>query len=140
MNKLKLLPGAPNEIIMERTFDAPRRLVLKAMTTPELIKRWLGGVRATVVIAELDLRVGGRYRNVFRLPNGHEFTFSGVYREIADDRLVHTERFDDHPAESVVTITFTETAGKTTVHMVIAFESQEVRDMVFATGMADGAG
>ena len=140
MSKLKVLPGAPNEIIMQREFDAPRRLVLQAMTTPELIKRWLGGVRATVVTAELDYRVGGRYRNVFRLPDGHEFQFSGVYREISDDRLVHTEKFDDHPAESVVTITLTESGGKTTLHMVIAFESQEIRDMVAGTGMAEGAG
>jgi uncharacterized protein YndB with AHSA1/START domain len=140
MTKLKLLPGAPNEIIMERELDAPRRLVIQAMTTPELIKRWLGGVRATVVTAEIDLRVGGRYRNVFRLPNGHEFTFSGVYREITDDRIVHSEKFDDNPSESLVTTTLTETSGKTKLHMVIAFESQEVRDMVARTGMADGAG
>jgi uncharacterized protein YndB with AHSA1/START domain len=110
------------------------------MTTPELIKRWLGGVRCTVVTAELDRRVGGRYRNVFRLPDGSEFTFSGVYREISDDRLVHTEAFNDQPGEAVVTITLTETSGKTTMHMVMAFPSQEVRDMVAATGMAEGAG
>ena len=140
MSKLKLLSGAPNEIIMEREFDAPRHLVIQAMTTPELIKRWLGGVRATVVTAELDLRVGGRYRNVFRLPDGHEFTFTGVYREITDDRIVHSEKFDDHPSESVVTTTLTENAGKTTLHMVIAFESPEVRDLVLRTGMSDGAG
>jgi len=140
MTKLTLLPGAPNEIVMQREFNAPRHLVIQAMTTPALIKRWLGGVRATVVIAEIDYRVGGRYRNVFRLPDGHEFAFTGVYREVSDERVVHSERFDDNPNESVVTTTLTEAHGKTTLHMVIAFETAEVRDMVLGTGMADGAG
>jgi len=140
MTKLKILPGAPNEIVMQREFNAPRRLVIQAMTTPELIKRWMGGVRAEVVIAEHDLRVGGRYRHVFRLPDGHQFQFTGVYREVSDDRVVHTEKFDDNPAESVVTITLTEAHGKTTLHMVVAFDTKELRDMVFGTGMADGAG
>ena len=140
MTKLKILPGAPNEIVMQREFNAPRPLVIQAMTTPALIQRWLGGVRATVVVAEMDYRVGGRYRNVFRLPDGHEFSFTGVYREVSDERVVHTERFDDNPNESVVTTTLTEANGKTTLHMVIAFETAEVRDMVVGTGMAEGAG
>jgi uncharacterized protein YndB with AHSA1/START domain len=140
MTKLRVLPGAANEIVMEREFDAPRRLVIQAMSTPALIKRWLGGVRAEVTIAEHDLRVGGTYRHVFKLPDGHTFQFTGVYREVSDDRIVHTEKFDDNPAESVVTITLTEVAGRTRLHMVIAFASPELRDMVAATGMADGAG
>lgn len=140
MTKLKLLPGAANEIIMQREFNAPRHLVIQAMTSPELIKRWLGGVRTTVVTAEVDYRVGGRYRYVFRLPDGHEFSFAGVYREVSDERTVHSEQFDDNPNESLVTTTLTEANGKTTMHMVIAFATQEVRDMVLGTGMADGAG
>lgn len=139
MSKLKLLPGAPNEIVMEREFNAPRRLVVKAMSTPELIKRWLGGVRAEVVNAEVDFRVGGSYRYDFRCPGAPDFTFTGVYREISDDRIVHTEKFNDLPNESVVTITMTERAGKTTLRVVSAFESAELREMVFGTGMADGA-
>lgn len=140
MSKLMLLTGAPNEIVMEREFNAPRRLVVKAMTTPELIKRWLGGKRATVISAEVDLRVGGRYRYVFRRPDGHEFAFGGVYRELGDERVVQTEKFDDYPGESVVTTTWTERDGKTTLHIVVAFESKAVRDIVIGTGMADGAG
>lgn len=140
MSKLKLLPGAPNEIVMEREFDAPRRLVVKAMSTPALIKRWLGGVRAQVLSAEVDFRVGGSYRYEFRPEGAPDFTFTGVYREITDDRIVHTEKFNDFPSESVVTITMTERAGKTTLLMVSAFESAEIRDMVLGTGMADGAG
>lgn len=140
MTKLKLLPGAPNEIIMEREFDAPRRLVIQAMTTPALIKRWLGGVRATVTSAEVDLRVGGRFRYVFELPDGTGFFFSGEFRELSDDRVVHTEQFNDLPGSSVVTTTWTEAKGKTTMRLVIVYDTAELRDMVFATGMADGAG
>lgn len=140
MSKLKLLTGAPNEIVMEREFNAPRRLVVQAMTAPALIQRWLGGKRATVISAQVDLRVGGSYRYVFRRPDGQAFAFGGVYRELGDERVVQTEKFDDYPGESVVTTTWTEHAGKTTLHIVVAFESQAVRDLVIGTGMADGAG
>jgi len=140
MSKLKVLSGAPNEIVMERVFDAPRSLVIKAMTTPELIKRWLGGVRTTVLTAEVDYRVGGSYRYVFRTHDGYQFQFTGVYREVSDERVVHTEKMDDNPGEAVVTTRLTEANGKTTLHMVMAFDTDEVRDMVFGTGMADGAG
>jgi uncharacterized protein YndB with AHSA1/START domain len=140
MSKLKLLTGAPNEIVMEREFHAPRRLVVKAMTTPELIKRWLGGTRATVISAEVDLRVGGQYRYVFRRPDGKEFAFGGVFRELGEERTVQTEKFDGYPGESVVTTTWTEHDGKTTLHIVVAFESPAVRDLVISTGMTNGAG
>jgi uncharacterized protein YndB with AHSA1/START domain len=140
MTKLTLLPGAPNEIIMTRELHAPRALVVQAMTTPELIKRWLGGVRAEVLSVEVDLRVGGRYRYVLRNRKGSEFAFGGVYREISDDRVVQTEKFDDYPGESTVTTTWTEAGGKTTLRIVVAFESAQIRDLVMGTGMADGAG
>lgn len=140
MTKLTLETGAPHEIIMQREFDAPRKLVLHAMTTPELIQRWLGGKRATVLKAAVDLRVGGSYRYVFRRPDGGEFAFGGVYRELADDRIVQTEKFDGYPSESTVTTTFIETGRKTSVRIVVAFESQTVRDMVMKSGMTDGAG
>src|SRR5688572_3577710 len=140
MNKLQVSADVPTEIHMTRTFDAPRRLVIRAMTEPELIKRWHGGVRAIVASSTVDLRVGGSYRTVFRLPDGTEFSFSGVYREVSDDCIVHTETFNDAPIGSVVTMRFEEHAGKTTMRCVIAFDSQAMRDMVLATGMADGAG
>lgn len=138
--KLKVTTDDPNEIHMTRTFDAPRRLVIKAMTTPELIKRWLGGVRTTVAVAEVDLRVGGRYRYVFQLPDGNTFNFSGVYQEVSDERIVHTELFNDDPPGALVTTTMTENNGQTTLHIVMRFESQAVRDAVVGTGMAEGAG
>ncbi|HET7504190.1 MAG TPA: SRPBCC family protein [Kofleriaceae bacterium] len=140
MSKLKLGTGAPNEIVMTREFDAPRRLVITAMTTPALIKRWLGGVRAEVLSAEVDLRVGGTYRYVLRPRQGKDFAFGGTYREISDERVVQTESFDDYPGESTVTTTFAESGGRTALRIVIAFDSQATRDIVLGTGMADGAG
>jgi uncharacterized protein YndB with AHSA1/START domain len=140
MSKLEITTDVPNEIHMTRAFDAPRRLVIKAMTTPEWIKRWLGGKRATVVSAQVDLRVGGAYRYVFRRPDGVEFAFGGVYRELGDDRIVQTEAFEGMPGESTVTTTWVENDGKTTMTVVVRFASQGVRDAVMGTGMAAGAG
>lgn len=139
MKTLQMLAGKPNEIVMEREFDAPRRLVIKAMTTPELIKRWHGGDHTLVVSAEHDLRVGGKYRHVFQVPDGPRFSFSGEYLEVTDDCLVFTERMDDNPGTAVNTYTFSEHDGKTTVRMVMAFESEDIRDSVIRTGMAEGA-
>lgn len=138
-NKLVVNTDVPNEIHMTRVFDAPRHLVIEAMTKPELIKRWLGGKRATVTHAECDLRVGGSYKWVFLLPDGNSFYFTGTFREVSPDRVVHNERFNDDPNESLVTTTYSERDGKTTVKLVIRFETPAVRDMVLATGMADGA-
>jgi uncharacterized protein YndB with AHSA1/START domain len=140
MKKLNVAVVGTNEIHMTRTFDAPRRLVIQAMSSPELIKRWLGGVRATVLSAEVDLRVGGKYRYVLRRPDGVSFAFGGTYREVSDERIVHTEAFDDYPGEALITNTLTEHGEKTTLNIVMRFESQTIRDAVVATGMADGAG
>jgi uncharacterized protein YndB with AHSA1/START domain len=141
-SKLMVNTDVPEEIKMTRVFDAPRRLVIKAMTDAELIKRWLGGTgkRSVVTSAVMDARVGGTYRYVFRRPDGGEFSFSGVIREMSEDRIVMTEKFDDYPSESVVTTTWVETGGKTTMTVVVRFESQQIRDMVLETGMAVGAG
>jgi uncharacterized protein YndB with AHSA1/START domain len=139
MNKLAMLTGAPNEIVMQRDFAAPRHLVQRAMTEPELVKRWQGNSRSALVSVAIDARPGGTYRYVYRTPDGHEFSFAGVYREVSEERTVHTERFNDMPSEALVTVTLTETAGVTTMRLVMAFESAEVRDMVVKTGMAEGA-
>lgn len=139
--KLTVSTPAPNEIHMTREFDAPRRLVVKAMTTPELIKRWLGGERAEVTRCEIDLRVGGRYRYEFKSRrDDHTFGMGGVYREIGEERVVMTESFDGYPDEAIVTSTFTEHAGKTTLSVVVTYPSQVVRDAVLGTGMTKGAG
>jgi len=122
-------------------FDAPRRLVIQAMTRPELIKKWVGGKRASVPAIEFDARVGGRYRYQFKnVRDGSEFALSGVIREITDDRIVMTQAMEGQPGEAVVTTTYVEANGKTTLTLAIAFPTKEIRDMVAATGMADGAG
>jgi uncharacterized protein YndB with AHSA1/START domain len=138
--QLKLVDGAPNEIVFEREFDAPRDLVYRAMTEPGLIERWMGNSRSPIVEVEVDLRVGGTYKHRFRMPDGTEFAFTGRFLELSPERFVHTERFNDMPTEALVTTTLTERDGKTLMRMVQAFDSAQTRDMVIATGMADGAG
>jgi uncharacterized protein YndB with AHSA1/START domain len=139
MTKLQVTTDVPTDIKMTRTFDAPRRLVMRAMTEPALIKQWLGNSRSAIVAADVDFRVGGNYRYVFRRGDGVEFSFTGVYREIGEDRVVHSERFDDNPEEATITTTWVEHGGKTTMTLVMRFSSQAVRDMVVATGMESGA-
>jgi uncharacterized protein YndB with AHSA1/START domain len=139
--KLQVNIDVPEEITMVRTFDAPRRLVHQAMSQPELIKKWLGGKRATVLSAEVDHRVGGKYRYVFdRKDGGGQFAFSGVFREISEARTVHTESLEGTPGESLVTTTLVEKNGKTTMTVTMRFPTQEIRDFVVSTGMAEGAG
>jgi uncharacterized protein YndB with AHSA1/START domain len=137
---LKVTTPNPTDIVLTRVFDAPWPMVYDAFTKPELIKRWWGAKRGTLVVCEVDLRVGGAWRYVMRLPGGAEIGFSGVYKELAPpDRMVHTEAFDGHPGESVITTRFVEERGKTTMIATCTYPSQEVRDMVIKTGMEDGA-
>jgi len=140
--KLEITTPSDREIAMTRTFDGPRRLVFDAFTRPELIKRWLG-VRAgwTMPVCEVDLRVGGKYRYVWRGPKGNDMGMGGVFREIvAPERIVATEKFDDswYAGEAVDTTVFAETGGRTTVTMTVRYESKEARDGVLATPMATG--
>jgi len=131
------------EIRLTRLFDAPRHLVFEAMTKPEHVKRWWGGLGEgySVPVCEIDLRPGGAWRFVNRHPKG-EAVFYGVYREIAaPERLVFTEIFAPFPdVESVVTTLLTEENGKTRLTVTALYPSVDVRDMVINTGMARGAG
>ena len=140
--KLEITTPSDREIAMTRTFDAPRPLVFDAFTRPELIKRWLG-VRAgwTMPVCEVDLRVGGKYRYVWRGPKGNDMGMGGVFREIvAPERIVATEKFDDswYAGEAVDTTVFVEKGGRTTVTMTVRYESKEARDGVLAGPMATG--
>ena len=131
------------EIVLTRLFDAPRALVFEAMTKPEHVRRWWGALdeRYSMPVCEIDLRPGGSWRYVGRSPKG-EYTFYGVYREIAPpERLVFTEIFAPFPdVESVVTSVFTEEGGKTRLTVSALYPTKDVRDSVLATGMAKGAG
>jgi uncharacterized protein YndB with AHSA1/START domain len=128
------------QILIIREFDAPRNLVYKAYTTPELIKRWWSGDRGEVMSANVDLRVGGKWRYAMTANEGFEVAFHGVYREIVpNERLVMTEIYEGAPdAEAVVTHTFTEENGRTTLTMLMQLPSQEVRDAIIESGMEGG--
>ena len=130
------------EILMVREFDAPRHLVYKAYTTPELVKRWWGGRRGTVTLAEIDLRVGGQWRYAMTANEGFEVAFHGEYHEIVpNEKLVNTEIFEGAPeaGAALVTCTFEEAEGRTRLSMLTRVDSKEIRDTIIATGMESGA-
>ena len=128
------------QIQITREFAAPRQLVYKAYTTPELIKRWWSGDRGEVTSAEVDLRVGGRWRYVMTANGGFEVAFHGEYREIVpDERLVTTEVYEGAPeGEAVVTHIFAEKDGRTTLTILMELPDRESRDAVINSGMEGG--
>jgi uncharacterized protein YndB with AHSA1/START domain len=131
---------ADTQILITREFNAPRHLVFKAWTTPELIKRWWHANRGEVTSIEVDLRPGGTWRYVMMANGGFEVAFHGEYREIIpDERIVSTEIYEGAPAaEAVSTVTFAEENGRTTVAILIQHASQQDRDMHINSGMEDG--
>ncbi len=141
--ELKITTSGDRELVMTRVFDAPRKLVFDAHTKPELVKRWLLGPPGwSMPVCEIDLRVGGKYRYVWRHDtNGTEMGMGGVYREIrAPERLVSTERFDEawYPGEAVGTLVLVEQGGRTTLTHTMRYESREARDAVIKSNMEKG--
>ena len=137
---LKVTTPTDREIVLTRVFDAPRKLVFEAFTKPELLKQWFGPRGWSLVVCEVDLKVGGGFRFVLRGPDGKQMGMSGVYREIVPpERSVHMESYDDYPGESRVTSVFVEQAGKTTLTATVLYPSKEVRDAVIQSGMEHGA-
>jgi uncharacterized protein YndB with AHSA1/START domain len=133
------------QILISREFDAPRHLVYRAWTTPELVKRWWNAKRGEVTIAEIDLRVGGRWRYVMVTEDGIEVGFHGEYREIVpNERIVSTEVFEGIPSGegpeqgTLNTATFTEADGRTTLTILVEAPSKEVRDAIIDSGMEAG--
>ena len=128
------------QVLITRGFNAPRHLVYRAYTTPELVRRWWAGRRGQMTIAEIDLRVGGTWRYVMTSSEGMEVAFHGTYREIVpDERLVHTEVYEAMPdAEVVNTITFAESDGRTKMTVLIDCGTREIRDGMMASGMEVG--
>ena len=118
------------QILITREFDAPRHLVYRAWTTPELVRRWWSGRRGEVTVAEIDLRVGGRWRYVMASEGGGEVAFHGEYREIVpNERIVYTEVLDGTPgARALTTVTFAEAAGRTTLAILVRYDSRQDRD------------
>ena len=135
------LPGE-REFTLTRTFDAPRRLVFDAYTRPEMIKKWLfGPAEWPMVVCEIDLRVGGKLRYVWRNKERGDMGMSGVFQDVAvPERLVHTELFDEDwtGGETLLTTTFVESGGRTTVAATVRYSSQAARDAVLKTPMLEG--
>ena len=133
------------QILITREFDAPRHLVYRAWTTPELVERWWSGRRGKMTLAEIDLRVGGAWRYVMVANGGFEVGFHGEFREIVpDERIVTTEVYEGAPAgdladdDVINTVTFTEVDGRTTLELLTQTTSRELRDIIIDSGMEGG--
>lgn len=139
----KVTMPSDREVTVTRSFNATPKLVFDAHTKPELLMRWMWGPdECPLVVCEIDLRVGGKLRYVWRMKEHGEVGLTGVYREIeAPRRLVNTELFDEDwtGGEAVVTTLFQEEAGeRTQVVATVLYSSKEIRDKVLETGMIDG--
>jgi len=131
---------ADNQILITRDFDAPRHLVYRAWTTPELIRRWWSGDRGEVTSAEVDLRVGGAWRYVMIAHGGFEVAFHGEFREIVpNERIVPPEVYEGAPdAMALNTLTLTEQDGRTTLSILVEHGDRQSRDMHVESGMETG--
>jgi uncharacterized protein YndB with AHSA1/START domain len=143
MSDLKLEPRGDREIVATRTFNAPRDLVFEAFTKPELVQRWmLGSDGWSMPVCTIDFRVGGKGRYEWKSPDGqHGMALSSEFVEIVPpERIVHRESFDGTPTpvEATITSTFVETAGHTTLTMVIRYATAETRDFMLKSGMEQG--
>ena len=140
---LQITTRGDREIVMTRSFAAPRKLVFEAFTQPALVRQWLLGPPGwSMPVCEIDLRVGGSYRYVWRHDeSGHEMGMGGVYREIVvPERIIATEKFDQawYPGEAVGTVTFNEAAGKTTITQTILYDTPAAREAVLKSPMEQG--
>jgi uncharacterized protein YndB with AHSA1/START domain len=128
------------QILITREFNAPKELVYKAWTTPELVRRWWHAKRGEVTVAEIDLRVGGEWRYVMVTDDGFEVGFHGEFREIVpNERIVATEVYEGMPdAEAVNTVTFDEVDGRTTFTILVQHSKKEHRDAHIESGMEAG--
>jgi uncharacterized protein YndB with AHSA1/START domain len=130
------------EIQVTRDFHAPRRLVFDAFTKPDLVRRWLLGPPGwTMPVCEIDLRVGGAYRYVWRKDGEKDMGMGGVFRDIVpSERLVATERFDDawYPGEALDTTVFVDDGAITRITITVLYQSQEARDTARRSGMEHG--
>ncbi len=129
-----------DQILITREFDAPRHLVYRAWTTPELVRRWWAGERGEVTLVEIDLRVGGTWRYVMTATEGFEVAFHGEYREIVpNERIVYTEVYEGMPdAEAVDTVTLDEVDGRTVLTVLVQHASKAARDAHVDSGMETG--
>lgn len=144
--KTKVTLPTDLQILITREFAAPRHLVYRAWTKPELVRRWWGGQRGEMQVVDIDLRVGGRWRYVLVAHGGLEVAFHGTYREIvSNERIVTTEIFEmpdtPEPADDQAPlniVSFTESDGRTRVSLLVQCPTQELRDIIVSSGMELG--
>lgn len=140
--KLTVTTPTDREIVMTRIFKAPRRLVFDAHTKCELLKRWLFGPDGwSLAVCQIDLKLGGKYRYVWRHEKGTEMGMGGVFHEVvAPERIVATEKFDEswYPGEALDTTVLVEQDGKTTLTLTVLYESREARDVALKSGAEQG--
>lgn len=140
-NQLTVTTPSDREIVMTRTFDAPRELVFEAHSSCEHLSHWWGPRRYEITSCELDFRPGGSWRIVHRDPEGVEHGFRGEFREIVrPERIVWTFEYEGAPGDvSVETLTLEEHDDKTTLTATSVFDSMEARDAMLRSGMEEGA-
>ena len=130
------------ELVAVRFVDAPRTLVWDVHTKPEHVRKWMLGPDGwSMPVCEIDLKPGGKWRYVWRLPNGDEMGSGGTFRDIqAPDRIVHTERFDEDwtGGETLVTIVFEDAEGGTEMAMTVRYNTEATRDSAISSGMPEG--
>lgn len=144
--KARVTLPTDEQILIEREFNAPSHLVYRALTEPELVKRWFHANRGVVTQADIDLRVGGKWRYVMDADSFGEIGFHGEYRELAPgERIVWTEFYEGVPegvteaeATTLNTATLTETDGRTTLTLLIQAPSKMARDAIIESGMEEG--
>ena len=135
-----LTTPSDREIVVTRVVAAPRRLVFEAYTNPEHVSNWMLGPEGwTMPVCEIDLRIGGVWRFVWRRDDGTEMAMRGVYREIVPpERLVSTDSWGGDWPETLNTLILTEEAGKTRITQRVLYPSREARDAALKTGMLEG--
>jgi uncharacterized protein YndB with AHSA1/START domain len=143
-NELALTTPSEREIRILRYFEAPRPRVFDCWTRPELLRRWMLGPPGWVfAVCEIDLRVGGAFRYVWRGPGGEELASGGVYREIVvPRRVVNTEKYDQDwtGGETLGTLELEEEGRRTKVTVTLLYSSKDARDGALRSGMAEGMG
>jgi uncharacterized protein YndB with AHSA1/START domain len=141
-DSFKVSTPSDREIQVSRDFHAPRQLVFDAFTQPDLVRRWLLGPPGwTMPVCEIDLRVGGAYRYVWRKAGVKDMGMGGMFREIVSpERLVATERFDEswYPGDALDTTVFAQEGEITKVKITVLYESKEARDTASRSGMEQG--
>jgi uncharacterized protein YndB with AHSA1/START domain len=141
-HEMEVAAPGEREIAMVRDFDAPRHSVWDAWTRPEIVRRWLTGPDGWMfVVCEIDLRVDGAYRFVWRNPEGRKMAMSGAYREVAaPERLVNTQRFEEDwtGGEAIGTLVLVPRGERTRATNTVRYASRVVRDGMLVAGMTDG--